>query len=362
MTISLVAVQPTRISWRPVGRSHVVARLRAHQRSSSFIRLATVGAVACAVVLSVLELARIAASWIPGPSPRHAAPALVATALYLPLYVWHLWHAAQGTRPPGARWTLTAMAVVIVGALPVIGTGWLPALHALAVSVLIVVRPPWSLLAVAGLVAATAPLAIAFGDAGWAAFYTATVIWRGASVFVLVWLVGATRRLQAARQVLAEEAVARERLRIDAQLRRTLGAALEAIAAKGQRAAALAAEDPALLADELRALVEGARRTLADARRMINGYQQLSLRAELDSATVLLTAAGIQTRLELPAGELPDRLEAAPRAALQAAVARLLRDDTTRHCAITVTGEHGRLRLELRSDGAGPARTEVAIA
>jgi two-component system, NarL family, sensor histidine kinase DesK len=339
----------------------VVARLRAHQRSSRFIRLATVGAVACSIVFPVFELARIGTGWIPGPSTGHATQALVATACYLPLYVWHVWHATRGSRPPGAGWTLAAVAVVIIGAVPVIGTGWLPALHALAVSVLIIVRPPWSLLMVAGLVAAAAPLAIAFGDADWAAFAAATVVWRGASVFVLVWLVGATRRLQDAREALAEEAVARERLRIDGELRRTLGAALEAIAARGQRASTLAVQDPAMLEGELSALVEGSRRTLADARRMINGYQRLSLRGELESAASVLTAAGIQTRLVLPPGDLPEILEAAPRAVLQAAVARLLRDAAARRCSIMVTDEDGRVRLELRSDGTGPSKTEVTI-
>jgi two-component system, NarL family, sensor histidine kinase DesK len=362
MTVTLVAARSARISWRPVGRSRVVARLTASQRSNRLIRLATLGAVACSIGFPVLELVRIAINWTPRPSSGHALQALVATACYLPLYVRLVWHAARGSRQPAAGWSLTVMAVVIIAAVPVVGTAWLPALHVLAVSVLIVVRPPWSLPIVAGLAAATAPLAIALGDPEWAPYYAATVVWRGGSVFVLVWLVGATRRLQVAREALTDEAVTRERLRIDRELRSTLGAALEAIAAKGQRAAALAVQDPSLAEGELGSLVEGARRTLADARRLVNGYQQPSLRAELDSATVLLAAAGIQTRVELPAGGLPERLEDAPRAALRAAVARLLRDDAARHCAITVAGEGRRVRLELRSDGAGPATTEVALA
>jgi two-component system, NarL family, sensor histidine kinase DesK len=324
--------------------------------------LATLGAVACSILFPVLELVRIATGWVPSPSPGQGAQALVATACYLPLHVRHVWYAARGSRPPSGGWTLTVMAVVVLGALPAIGTAWLPALHALAVSVLIVVRPPWSFAAVAGLVAATAPLAMVLGDPEWAAYSVASVVWRGASVFVLVWLVGLTWRLQAARQALADEAVARERLRIDTEVRGTLGAALEAITATGQRATASAERDPALLADELQRLVEGSRQTLADARRLIGGYQQPSLRAELDTATSLLAAAGIQARVVLPAGTLPERLEAAPRAALRAAIARLLRDDAARHCTVTVAREGRRVRLELRSDSAGPATTQVTIA
>jgi two-component system, NarL family, sensor histidine kinase DesK len=338
----------------------MAGRQKERQQAGGFIRLATAGAVGCSIVLPLLELARILGG--SAPSTGHATLALVATACYLPLHVRHVWYAARGSRPAGAGWTLTAMAVVILGALPVIGTSWLTALHALAVSVLIVVRPPWSLLAVASLVAATAPLAVAFGDPQWAAFSTVSVVWRGAAVFVLVWLVGATRRLEQARLLLAEQALAHERLRIDGELRRTLGAALEAIAASGRRASLLPAEDAATLEDELRVLVQGSREALAQARRTIRGYQRPSLRAELDSTAALLTAAGIQTRLQLPRGALPDTVDAAPRAVLRAAVARLLRDDAARHCWIVVTRQDGRVQLELHADGTGPAMVPVVVA
>ena len=229
-------------------------------------------------------------------------------------------------------------------------------------AVLIVLRPPGSLRGVAGLLAAPAPLAVAFGDPQWAAFAAISVVWRGAAVFVLVWLTGATRRLQAARLLLAEQAIARERLRIDGELRRTLGAALDAIIVRGEQAIALAARNPAMVEDELGVLVEGSRRALAQARRTVRGYQQRSLRAELDSAVALLAAAGLQTWLEVPDGDLPESVEAAPRAALQAAVGRLLHDGATRHCSIVVTRQDGRVWLELRADGTGPATTPVVVA
>jgi two-component system sensor histidine kinase DesK len=244
----------------------MVARLRPQQRSGRFIRHATVGAVACSVVLPVLEFARITAGSPPGSG--RALPALAATAGYLPLHVRHVWYATRGSRPPGGGWTLTVMAAVIVGALAVVGTSWLTALHALAVSTLIVVRPPWSIPLVAGMVAAPAPLAIAFGDPEWAPFHAVSVVWRGAVLFVLLWLIGATRRLEAARQALAEEAVTRERLRIDGELRRTLSSALEEIAERGRRAGDPTTREPAVLQEQLRALAErspaGAGRGQAD--------------------------------------------------------------------------------------------------
>jgi hypothetical protein len=348
-----------RRTWRIASWSRAGARLTERGRPDGLIRLAATGAVACSIVLPLLELARIATGSVP--SPGHAAPALVATACYLPLHIRHVRHATRGTRPAGAPWTLLAMAVVIIGALPVIGTSWLISLHALAVSALIILRPRWSLLVVAGLLAAPVPLAIGFGDPQWAAFSTVSVVWRGAAVFVLVWLTGATRRLQEARLVLAEQAIARERLRIDGELRRTVGAALQAIVTRGEWAMALAARNPAMVEDQLRVLAERSRRALAEARRMIRGYQQPSLRAELDGAVGLLAAAGIRTRLLLPGGDLPESLDAASRAALRAAVARLLHDGAARDCSIVVTRQDGRVRLEVRADRSGQALTQAAV-
>jgi two-component system, NarL family, sensor histidine kinase DesK len=359
MAVALASPLIGRLPWRIASWSWAGARVTQGRQSDRPTRLAAAGAVACSIVLPLLELARIATGSVP--SPGHAALALVATACYLPLHVRHVRHATRGTRPAAAGWTLLAMAVVIIGALPVIGTSWLTSLHALAVSALIILRPPWSLLAVAGLLAAPAPLAVAFGDPQWAAFSTISVLWRGAALFVLVWLVGASRRLQEARLVLAEQAIARERLRIDAELRRTVGAALDAIVAGGQRASVLAVQNPAMAEDELRVVAERSRGALTEARRLIRGYQQRSLRAELDSAAALLAAAGIQTRLVLPGGDLPESVDTRPRAALQAAVARLLDDDTVRHCSIVVTRQAGRIQLEFHADDSGQAPMQVAV-
>ncbi len=290
--------------------------------------------------------------------------ALAAVAAYLPLHVHHVWFATHARRPPGGAWTMAAMAAIVIGALPLVGSAWVMEFSWLAVSALIVVRRPWSYVIAIGLVAATWPLALLLGDpnnvAGWYALATAN---RTATLFVLVWLAAAIRRLHAARLTLAEEAVTRERLRIDGELRRTLAAALESIVARGQRAAAQVGGDRAALEAELRALIEDSRTTLAEARRMVRSYQQVSLRAELDTAAALLTAAGIETRLSLPHGDLPDTIEETLRAALRAALARLLRDGAPPGtCLIMVTREDGQTRLELRTDRGGPDTAEVVAA
>ena len=252
----------------------------------------------------------------------------------------------------GAGWTLVAMGVVIIGATPLVGVGWLFMFAPLAVSVLIVVRLPWSFLVCLGLAAAMAPLALALGEPGWSAtYFPIEVAWRAATLFVLVWLVAAARQLQAARLALADEAVFRERLRIEEELRATVANALARIAAQGERASEKAGRAPALARDDLQVLVEGSRHALAEARRISSSYQRGSLRTELDVAVALLGAAGVETRLVLPTGDLSETVDESMRSTLRGATARLLSDDTIRHCTLAVTREVGQLRLEVRCQG-----------
>jgi signal transduction histidine kinase len=242
------------------------------------------------------------------------------------------------------------MAAVIIGVVPYLGAFWLGQFHALAVSVLIVLRPPWSFALFGAIVAAQTPLAIMLDQPGMAPFFTIAGALKGLPVFLLIWLVGAVRRLHAARRALADKAVARERLRIDEDLRHTVGTALESIAAQGKRAGELTVHDMPAAEAELRALAQASRRALAETRRLISGYQHTSLPAELDTAATLLSAAGIESRIVLPDGDVPDTVDEAVRATLRADVVRLLQDDTVRRCVIVVTRHKGRLRLAADPD------------
>jgi signal transduction histidine kinase len=356
------ALPPARLSLPQTMVSYAAARLHLHGQSERSTRLATTAAVVVAIFFPLLHIAYIFV--YPHGGYDRGMWALAAVAAYLPLHVRHVWFAAHAARPRGAAWTMTAMTAIVIGALPLVGSAWVMEFSWLAVSALIVIRRPWSYLAGIGLMAAAWPVALLLGDpnnvAGWYALSTAN---RTATLFVLVWLAAAIRRLLAARLALAEEAVTRERLRIDGELRRTLGTALESIVTRGQRAAALVGGDRVTLEAELRTLIEDSRATLAEARRMVRSYQQVSLRAELDTAAALLTAAGIETRLALPRGDLPDTIEDALRAALRTALVRLLRDDAPpRTCLITVSRENGQTRLELRTDRGGPGTAEVVAA
>ena len=254
------------------------------------------------------------------------------------------------------------MAAIIGGAAPLAGSEWLPSFFALTVSLLITAPWRWSLPGVAVLAAAQVPLALALTTPvvpAAASYFPVTLLWRTAAVFVPVWLVGTVGQLDKARRELAQNAVLRERLQLDDRLRVTLGAALASIVARGQRSTALAEADPAAARPELAALAETSRSALADARRLLSALHRPSLWAELETAASLLTAAGIPTRLALPAGDPPADVCPAFRAELRSATARLLRDDAARACLIAVTSVDGQLQLGIRVGGKSLAAPEV---
>lgn len=106
--------------------------------------LAVAVALAFSVLLPVVELARIglfsATSdlWL----------ALLATTVFLPLHLRHVSYGLRDERAPGADWTLGAIFVVMIAAGLAIGGEWALMLASLVLSILLIVRAPWSLLLV----------------------------------------------------------------------------------------------------------------------------------------------------------------------------------------------------------------------
>jgi hypothetical protein len=193
---------------------------------------ATPAALAYGSVFPLLQLGLVADYPASDGDARWAA---LATAAYLPLHLHHVYWSVRGARPPAGLWTLAALAVVVAATVPVGGTHWLPVFAIVAVSALLVLPWPWSLAVAAGVTLGMAPLAVAVDSPIPSApsYYVFSVWWRASALFVPLWLLGTVRQLEAARRALAEDAVVRERLRIDREVRRTVGAALGSIAAGG---------------------------------------------------------------------------------------------------------------------------------
>ncbi|MEU7740192.1 hypothetical protein [Nonomuraea sp. NPDC049158] len=344
-------ILPRPLLWSSRMRGRAAGGLAELWRSDRVVRLAPAGAVACSALLPLVQVG-LAFSYV-GNGVGTGLWSIAATVVYLPLHLRHVWYAAHARRPSAGGWSLAAMAAVVLGATPLAGNMWPRAYTALVVSFLLVLPAPWSYLGYVAVVFAAAPVAHALG-LSWAAapWLTFSVLAGSAALLLLVWLAAALTRLQAAREALAQRAVMQERRRIDDDLRHGLGSALESIAARGDRAARKVAKgEKAAAAQELTGLAEESRRTLAEARQRVRGYRRPSLRAELETAASLLTAAGIRTRLDLPRG-IPETIAPQPRSALRATVTRLLRAEAARACTITATVLDGQVLLEVRADDA----------
>ena len=316
MSSRLVAVEPT-------------PRARA---TDDLIRLASAGAVTFSIAVPMVTVVLFATT----PSVSHHFPeAALATALYLPLYVHHVRYGLRGERPRFLLLTLGTMAVVIVGMTPIIGAEWFYAYGAIVASVLIT-TPPWfsfpavtCTLAVVGIWAAELrnDSGIPIYGAGLAAYFPIAAAERAAAVFVLVWLVGALRRVQSAREALAEVALEAERGRIEVELHESVVSGLEEVIMKGVLAEDAANRGSLKAGEELESLVQGSRLALANARRTIRRYKAVSPDTELERAALLLRSAGIEVTVVLPDTGAPSELDESLRSALHDAVSQLLSED-----------------------------------
>jgi signal transduction histidine kinase len=177
----------------------------------------------------------------------------------------------------------------------------------------------------------------------------------GLVVYGLVRLAQLVDELQAAGDRLARAAVVQERLRTARDLHDLLGHSLAAILLKCELARRLVDADPPRAQAELDDVVGIAERARADMHAVTGGEVEMSLRAELESARSVLTAAdvevGVEVGLEPVSDALPGSLDTVLSVVLREAVTNILRHSTARHCRIAVSRAPGCLRLTVDNDG-----------
>ncbi|WP_051712555.1 histidine kinase [Spirillospora albida] len=165
-------------------------------------------------------------------------------------------------------------------------------------------------------------------------------------VLMLYGLVKLTARVDdaaAARLPLTMAAVARERLRITAELNEGLGHGLTTIS-EGSRRALDRPED-------IGEVLDAARRSLNDARAAAADFRSMSLAPEMSAARAMLGAAGVDADVRTghleplgPAGALLATV-------LREAVTGVVREGTARHCVIETSESKGAVRLRVVNDG-----------
>jgi two-component system sensor histidine kinase DesK len=154
-----------------------------------------------------------------------------------------------------------------------------------------------------------------------------------------------------AREENARLAVADERNRFARDLHDILGHSLTVITVKAELANRLLDVDPERARSELADLERLSRDALADVRRAVEGYRDLTLPGELARAREALRAAGIDADLPNSAEVVPSELRELFAWTVREGVTNVIRHSRASRCAVELGAE----RVCVRDDGVGPS-------
>ncbi|WP_374928118.1 sensor histidine kinase [Kytococcus sedentarius] len=170
------------------------------------------------------------------------------------------------------------------------------------------------------------------------------------------WAMEVVRQQARSRHLLADLAVAEERLRFSRDLHDTFGRTLSVVSLKAELGAELArrgrTEEAAAEMDAVRTLTqEGA----TDVRRVVSGYRNLDPAAELAGARSVLRSGGIEVEvtgehLLTGSGAWPDATREAVAWTLREAVTNILRHSEARRAELTVQHRADHLQVQVVND------------
>ena len=157
------------------------------------------------------------------------------------------------------------------------------------------------------------------------------------------------RDLSSARQENARLAVQDERNRMARDLHDILGHSLTVITVKAELAGRLMDDAPERAKVEVADLERLSRDALADVRRAVEGYREISLAGELARAREALSAAGIHATLPNATDEVPSDLRELFAWVVREGVTNVVRHSGADHCVITLHDN----TLTIADDGHG---------
>ncbi len=149
--------------------------------------------------------------------------------------------------------------------------------------------------------------------------------------------------------------VSEERNRFARDLHDILGHSLTVITVKAELASRLMEVDPERARVEVKELERLSRDALADVRRAVEGYRELTLPGELARARAALTAAEIEADLPNSTDEVPSDLRELFAWTIREGVTNVLRHSHARSCAVVLARDS----VEVRDDGRGPGGAAV---
>jgi two-component system sensor histidine kinase DesK len=148
----------------------------------------------------------------------------------------------------------------------------------------------------------------------------------------------------------ARLAVDNERNRFARDLHDILGHSLTVITVKAELAKKLMDVDPTRARAEVDDLERLARDALADVRRAVEGYRELTLPGELARARTALEAAEIDAELPNSTDEVPSEWRELFAWTIREGVTNVIRHSHAQRCTVVLDRDH----VEIRDDGVGP--------
>lgn len=293
--------------------------------------------------------------------PRTGAEvlALVAVLAFSGVYLWAFWLLKQAREVELRTELPLAQGLGLVALLVVLNLAEYPGLgeDALGGAIYItataaMVLPSWVALAVVLGISGTSALAVVTVP-GWTAdldvpifaLMGAFLLWSVKEI--LSRNVGLVRMRQENEALLLEQ----ERNRFARDLHDILGHSLTLIAVKAELAGRLLESRDPRAADEVADLERLSRDALADVRRAVQGYREITLPGELARARRALVAAGIEAHVPTSGDDVAGDLRELFAWTIREGVTNVLRHSTARHCEIDLTAD----RVVIRNDGVGRA-------
>ncbi|WP_369137334.1 sensor histidine kinase [Modestobacter versicolor] len=298
------------------------------------------------LLFQVFPITDIVTTDRPAPARWVAAAGLIAfTVAYLSVI-------GQLGRPRALRADFVVMTLLAVGLALAYGANWsgLMIYVSAAVAATLPMRWVWPAVVVAAVFCGAVVLA---DDASGLLFLPPICLLTAFAIRGTGYLITVNRELQEAREELARNAVAEERLRFARDLHDLLGHSLSLIALKSELARRLAVVDPARAAGEMADVEEAARRALAEVRDAVSGYRQVTCGQALAEARAALTGAGIAVRLPDVVPVLPGTVDAALGWVVREATTNVLRHSGAGRVTVELTEGEGRAVLTVTDDGAG---------
>ena len=280
--------------------------------------------------------------------------ALVAfAAVYVLVFTWtrrQRLSLRAGPIREAVGWLLV-MVLLGLGTLPAAGGDWMVTLVYVAAAAMMVLPARAAVPTVA--VVAAVPLVLPEFVASWkpenALFFSIALA--AFAMFGVTRMIEHNQRLRVANREIARLAVAEERARASRDLHDILGHSLTVITVKAELAGRLLQVAPERAAAEVDDLERLAREALADIRRTVGAYREVSLEDELASARSALSAAGIDAKLPRSVDAVPAPCQELFGWAVREGVTNVVRHSGATTCAITLRPD----QVEIADNGRGPA-------